>query len=68
MPRGLKIVHWNLHSIAPRQGNKHFSTVIHQYLPTTNQTPNRETLHNFVSSEIPDDVLTIPHLTCDEDF
>ena len=49
--------------------NKHFSTVLHQYLPTTNETPDLEVLNNFVSSKIPDDIhLTIPPLTCDEVF
>ena len=43
---------------------KHFSTLVHQYLPTTNQTPDLETLQNFVNSKIPDDnLLTIPLLT-----
>jgi hypothetical protein len=49
--------------------NKYFSTVVHQYLPTTNQTPDLEALHNFVSSKIPDGILlTMPPLTCEEVF
>ena len=49
--------------------NKYFSTVVHQYLPTTSQTPDLEALHNFVSSKIPDGILlTMPPLTCEEVF
>ena len=45
------------------------STVVHQYLPTTNQTPYLEALHNFVSSKIPDGILlTMPPLKCEEVF
>jgi hypothetical protein len=43
--------------------NKYFSTVVQQYLPTTNQTADLEALHNFVSSKIPDGILlTMPPL------
>ena len=43
---------------------KLFSGLVHQYLLTTNQTPDLETLQNFFNSKIPDDnLLTIPLLT-----
>ncbi len=49
--------------------NKYFSTVVHQYLPTTNQTPDLEALNIFVSCKIPDGiVLTIPPLKCEDVF
>ena len=38
-------------------------------MPTTNQTPDLETLQNFVNSKISDDnLLTIPPLRCEEVF
>ena len=45
--------------------NNHFSTIFLK----TNQTPDLEIIHNFVSRKIPDDIhITIPPFKCDEVF